>query len=128
MTSEARIKSDIRLALGEIPGVRIFNNPVGTAYTRDQQGKYTPIRMGLAVGSHDLIGFKSAIITPEMVGRKIAIFTSIEVKNETGRLREGQSNWMAMCRDAGALVGVARSVSDAVRIVEGGINGDLSGL
>lgn len=117
MTSEALIKSQIRLDAGTIPGVKLFNNPVGLAYTRDQTGKYTPIRMGLVPGSHDLIGWRSVVVTPDMVGTVVAIFSGIEVKNETGRLRPEQINFDRVLKEAGGLCGMARSPEDARRIL-----------
>ena len=117
MTAEAQIKNEIRLAVGSLPGIRIFNNPVGLAYTKSDTG-YTPIRMGLCPGSPDLIGWKSVTVTPDMVGRKLAVFAGIEVKNEKGRLRPDQVNFIEVLKDAGALVGVARSAQDARGILE----------
>ena len=43
----------------------------------------------------------------------------IEVKNEKGRLRDDQKKFMDAMKKRGALVGVARSVEDAMRIVDG---------
>ena len=41
----------------------------------------------------DRIGFTPVLITPDMVGRTIAVFTSIEEKTVNDRLKEGQINW-----------------------------------
>ena len=41
----------------------------------------------------------------------------IEVKNEKGRLREDQKKFMNAMKKRGALVGVARSVKEAMDIV-----------
>ncbi|HGM9400806.1 TPA: VRR-NUC domain-containing protein, partial [Streptococcus pyogenes] len=41
----------------------------------------------------------------------------IEVKNETGRIRPEQKKFMEVMASRGALVGVARSVEDALNIV-----------
>lgn len=64
-------------------------------------------------GMGDLIGWHSVIITPEMVGKLLAIYSSIEVKTKTGRLREDQINWMDLVRAAGGIAGVARSPEEA---------------
>lgn len=71
------------------------------------------------IGMGDLIGWNSVTITPEMVGRLIAIYSSIEVKTKTGRLREDQINWMALVRNAGGIAGVARSPEEAKEMLEG---------
>jgi hypothetical protein len=78
---------------------------------QDRRG--VPVRYGLQPGSSDLIGWRTVTITPEMVGTTIAVFTSIEVKTATGRLRPEQQQWLDAVQSAGGIAGVARSVSDA---------------
>jgi len=46
------------------------------------------------------------------------VFTSIEVKTPTGRLVPMQASWLGAVQGAGGIAGVARSVEDAVRIIE----------
>ena len=75
-----------------------------------------PVRYGLQPGSSDLIGWRTVTITPEMVGQQVAVFTSIEVKTPTGRLRPEQKLWLSAVQAAGGIAGVARSVEDALRI------------
>ena len=75
-----------------------------------------PVRYGLQPGSSDLIGWRTVTITPEMVGQQVAVFTSIEVKTPTGRLRPEQKLWLDAVQAAGGIAGVARSVEDALRI------------
>ncbi len=53
------------------------------------------------------------MITPEMVGQQVAVFTSIEVKSSTGRVRPEQQQWIDAVQAAGGIAGVARSVEDA---------------
>lgn len=76
------------------------------------------VQFGLARGSADLIGWRTVTITPDMVGQRIAVFTSIEVKTPTGRLTPAQHNWQAAVRSAGGIAGVARSVTDALAILK----------
>lgn len=76
-----------------------------------------PVRYGLEVGSSDLIGFVSTEISPSMVGQKIAIFTAIEVKSDTGKLSEDQENFLRMVDNFGGISGVARSVQEAQEII-----------
>jgi dihydroxyacid dehydratase/phosphogluconate dehydratase len=71
------------------------------------------VQFGLARGSADLIGYRTITITPEMVGQQVAVFTSIEVKTPTGRIRPEQRAWMETVQAAGGIAGVARSVEDA---------------
>ena len=72
-----------------------------------------PVRYGLQPGSSDLIGWTIRTVTPEMVGQQVAVFTSIEVKTPTGRLRPEQQQWLDAVQAAGGIAGVARSVEDA---------------
>ena len=60
------------------------------------------ISYGLYPGSGDFIGWETIIITEEMIGNKIAIFKSIEIKTARDRMKENQINWFrAVKRDGG---------------------------
>jgi hypothetical protein len=107
--SEAAIQQDIRLALGQCPGIRAFRQNVG-AYKDPRSGRV--IRYGLATGSADLIGWQSVVITEAMVGQRFARFLSVEVKTPTGRLSPEQETWRAAVLKAGGIAVVARSVDD----------------
>lgn len=85
--SEARVQSRVRLEAGHSPGVTLWRNNVGVL--PDRTGR--PVRYGLAnespdlnkrLKSGDLIGWRSVLITPDMVGRVIAQFLSRECKPE----------------------------------------------
>jgi hypothetical protein len=106
--TEQQIQQEIRIACGT-GNTRLFRNNTGTL--RDQNGR--PVSFGLARGSADLIGWRTVTITPDMVGQQVAVFTSIEVKTATGRLRPEQQQWLDAVQAAGGIAGVARSVSDA---------------
>ena len=90
----------------------MFRNNTGTL--RDQHGR--PVQFGLCKGSADLIGWTSRTITEEMVGQQVAIFTSIEVKTPTGRIRPEQKTWLDAVLKAGGIAAVARSVADCKRL------------
>jgi hypothetical protein len=112
--AETDLQQRIRLAVGTHPDARLFRNQVGQL-PDPRTGR--PVQFGLARGSADLIGWRTITVTPEMVGRRIAVFTSIEVKTTTGRLTPAQHAWLGVVRGAGGIAGVARSVADALRIV-----------
>lgn len=131
--AESKIKTDIRdkLSRGRI---RLFNNPVGVGvvighkqsfarqsiisevleFVRSFGGFANRQRFGLAVGSGDLIGYRRVTITPEMVGRDVAVFLSCEVKTEKGPVREEQYRWAAHINSVGGIAVIARSL-DAAR-------------
>jgi hypothetical protein len=110
--TEQRIQQEIRLAISK-GDTRVFRNNTGTL--RDANGR--PVQFGLAKGSADLIGWTTRTITPDMVGQRVAVFTSIEVKTPTGRVSPEQRQWLEAVQAAGGIAGVARSVEDALRIV-----------
>lgn len=119
---EIPLKSRIRLALGKRPDLRLFNNPVGegwvgrlvshtpqaTTLTNAQRVKY-----GLIDGASDLIGWRTLVITPDMVGQKIAQFVGVEVKTDKGRLRREQELFIVNLNEAGGHAVVVRSVEEA---------------
>jgi hypothetical protein len=108
LPSEQSIQQHIRLTCST-GSTRLFRNNTGTL--RDQHGR--PVSFGLAKGSADLIGWRTVTVTPEMVGQQVAVFTSIEVKAASGRLRPEQRQWLDAVQAAGGIAGVARSVDDA---------------
>lgn len=112
--AETDLQQRIRLALGTRADCKIFRNQVGSL-PDPRTGRL--VTFGLARGSADLIGWRTLTITPEMVGQRIAVFTSIEVKTPTGRLAPAQSHWLHAVRTAGGCAGVARNVGDALQIV-----------
>ena len=95
-------------------GGRLFRNQVG-AYAL-ANGRY--LRSGLAPGSADLIGWTPVTVTPDMVGRTLAVFTSIEAKAPGGRVQENQLAWLDAVLAAGGIAGIARSAEDVNRILE----------
>ena len=103
----------IRLALGEMPEIRAFRNNTGKL--KDVNGRW--VEFGLCTGSSDLIGWTSVEITPEMVGKKVAIFTALEVKTPKGRTTDDQQNFINRVREAGGIAGIARSPEDARNII-----------
>jgi len=112
VASEQTIQQHIRIACS-IGTCRLFRNNTGTL--RDINGR--PVTFGLCKGSADLIGCRSVTITPEMVGQQVAVFTSIEVKSSSGRVKPEQQQWLNAVQAAGGIAGVARSVGEAMDLL-----------
>jgi hypothetical protein len=112
--AETTLQQQIRLALGTHPDTKLFRNQVGSL-PDPRTGRL--VTFGLARGSADLIGWRTVLVTQDMVGQQLAVFTSIEVKTPTGRLAPLQANWLDAVQNAGGIAGVARSVTDATNIV-----------
>ena len=96
-------------------GSEIVKLPLGSMLIKNAR----PFSTGLPIGTSDLIGAVPVKITPDMIGQTVAVFTAIEVKTSTGRVRPEQQNFLDVMRSAGARSGVARSPEDAVRIARG---------
>ena len=131
MTAEGDLQSRIRLAVGRVPHARLFRNVVAQAWTGrlafgPENGVVTlaraqRIKAGLADGSADLIGWTTVTVTPDMVGQRLAVFTSGEVKTLGARTEKAraqlQANWARVVAEAGGLSAVLRSEDDALRLV-----------
>lgn len=70
-------------------------------------------------GLLDTGGFTLITVTPEMVGKKIPLFTEIEVKTKTGAVRDAQRKRISYIRSVGGRAGIARCADDVDRIVKG---------
>jgi len=112
--AETTLQQQIRLALGSRTDLRLFRNNTGTL-PDPRTGR--PVQFGLARGSADLIGWRTITVTPEMVGHRIAVFTSIEIKLPNGRIRPEQHAWQRTVSAAGGIAGIARSIQDANEIL-----------
>lgn len=132
MVGESKIQTDIRDKLSN-GRVRLFRNNVGQGLMINHKHSFTGqatitkvidlvrslgghaqrIKFGLAVGSGDLIGYRRVTITPEMVGRDVAVFLSCEVKTEKGPVREEQYRWAAHINSVGGIAVIARSLDSA---------------
>jgi hypothetical protein len=110
--SETRLVHEIRAALSNRL-VRLFRNNVGRLLLPD--GLW--LNYGLFPGSADLIGWRTVAITPEMVGKQIAQFVSVEVKTETGRVQPNQRQWAAAVTQAGGVAGVVHSLDEASQLL-----------
>ena len=108
--AETILQQRIRLAVGINPETRLFRNQVGSL-PDPRTGRL--VTFGLARGSADLIGWRTITVTQAMVGTRLAIFTSIEVKTPTGRVRPEQQAWLEAVQQAGGIAVIARSVPDA---------------
>jgi hypothetical protein len=116
----------VQLAIGALPFVRVFRCNNGMAWVGDWKklgpGRVLienarPLHAGLVKGSSDLIGWTTKVITPDMVGQRIAIFTAIEAKDGSGRADTDQAKFIRNVQAAGGIAGVARSEDDARALV-----------
>jgi len=101
---EKDIQNEIRLALS--PYAIVFRANVGTFMSSDGR----VIATGLPRGFSDLFG------TRKSDGKSFYI----EVKNKNGRTSKYQDNFLKQMKKNNAIVGVARSAEEAIKIVTEG--------
>jgi hypothetical protein len=122
MKDESTIQQEIQIEAVKYNCILMRNN---CGCLLDADGR--PVRYGLGnvskqhqerIASSDLIGFTKVIITPDMVGKVLAIFTAIEVKkedwNESKKLdkREtAQSNFINWIKNNGGVGGFCNCVN-----------------
>lgn len=114
MKLEDEITSEMRL-LAQSLGFTLFRNQCGKGKTMDDRF----ITFGLMPGSADYIGYREIEITPDMVGRKIAQFASVEFKKEGWKESKKpnehikqQINWRDRILDAGGIAGFVSCEDD----------------
>jgi hypothetical protein len=110
--SEHEIQQRIRLACGRGP-VRLWRNNTGALV--DQQGRF--VRFGLCKGSSDLIGLRSVVVTPELVGQRIAQFVALEIKTDCGTVSPEQRAFLQLVQQLGGLGAVCRSIEQAQAVL-----------
>ena len=77
-----------------------------------------PFHAGIE-GMSDLGGWQTVTVTPDMVGRRLAVYVAMEVKTDTGRVSQEQRDFITAVTDAGGIAGVVRSPADAARLLGG---------
>jgi len=112
---EARVLHDVLALSGKLPGVRLFRNTVGAV--RAQSGRF--LRYGLGVGTPDIIGWRRVLVTPDMVGKSMAVFVGVEVKAPGEEPTEEQLRFLRDLHEAGGIAGWADSLDAALPLVSG---------
>lgn len=100
--TEQQIQNDIILEINK-RGHRLWRANAGKVVTKDNR----VIKL-LPKGFPDTFGYR----------KTDGKFIAIEVKTETGRLRPEQKKFKAFAETQNILYGVARSVEEAIKIVE----------
>ena len=133
MTPEQEASKKVRLAASSL-GARLMRNNSGACYNAD--GRF--IRFGLGNESQtlsdqlkfgDFIGATVITITPMMMGKKVAIFTNLEVKpegaltktinaaNKNPKSREaGQLRAINLVKDWGGMAGFVTCDVDVMNV------------
>lgn len=64
----------------------------------------------------DYLGFTEIIVTPSMVGKSVAVFTNIEAKTKTDRLKSGQKRWHNFIIDHGGISKIFMETKDGIEV------------
>ena len=116
--TESDILARVRLAASRT--FTLFRNNVALAWTGEihRRGESVtihnprPLHAGLCRGSADLIGWKSIMVTPEMIGQKIAVLTAAEVKTARRKSAGQQRPSLDVVAASGGIAAVARRPED----------------
>lgn len=106
--SETRLVREVLLH-GSRLGSKLFRNNVGRL--RAENGQW--VAYGLCVGSSDVIGWTSIVVTPEMVGRTLAVFTAFECKVGRRVTTTEQGAFLSAVKAQGGIAAVVRQLADA---------------
>lgn len=112
MTKEVDLMRRIQV-LASKSGARLLRNNTGAL--RNDRGEW--VKYGLGTGSSDLIGWTPVVVTPEMIGEAVAIFTAIECKTGYLKTTPEQDQFISAVLQAGGIAGVARTEKDALDII-----------
>lgn len=113
-------------------GARLFRVNVGRAWVGERvDHQMRPIPPGWVVlkdarpfrsgvpGMSDLIGWVPVEITPDMVGKTLAVYTAVETKTPRGRATAEQKQFLDVVSQSGGRAGVARTDGDLHNILAG---------
>lgn len=129
MKDESIIQQEVQIEAPKYNCLLMRNN---SGALLDAEGRL--VRYGLGnvskqhqenIASSDLIGFTRMIITPDMVGKTIAVFTAVEVKKEEWNLdkkldkREtAQNNFINWIKSQGGFAGFANHIDSLKNILK----------
>ena len=121
MKEESEVQQEVQIKAMHY-GCNLMRNNCGCLL--DDTGR--PVRYGLGnvskkhqekIASSDLIGITKVVVTQEMVGMTLGIFTAVEVKKEAwnpnkklDKRETAQNNFINWVRSMGGIAGFANSV------------------
>jgi hypothetical protein len=109
-------------------GARLFRNTVGSGWVGPHISmgdgtvlvtRPSRVTFGLGEGTSDLIGWKEVVVTPDMVGKTVALFLAVEGKAGRKKPTPEQRTFLSLVREVGGLSGVARNLEDVQFTLDG---------
>lgn len=125
LTPAQRLTNEIRNAVSRV-GARLFVMTTGRFWSGVVVGRTAEghlilrnprlVNVGFE-GLSDLAGYAPVTITQDMVGQTVAVLSLVEVKAGRDRPTPKQLQVIDVVKRAGGRAGIARSVNDALEIV-----------
>lgn len=120
--SESAVTSRVRLAAAQL-NTPLWRNNRGAF--RDDTGRLIKCGLGSEadLSSSDYIGIRPVLVTPEMVGQVLGVFTAVEMKKEGFKFNKNdkhllqQKHFIDIVNNYGGFAGFASSVEDFYRII-----------
>lgn len=117
--AETGIVKDL-LVYGSELGARLFRNNSGSL--PDLNGRWVTFGVGNPPGGgSDLIGLTPVVITQDMVGKTIGVFTAAEIKTVKGKKADEQLAFIETIRRLGGKAGFARNREELQSLIRGTI-------
>jgi len=109
--------------------IQLYVSPLKCRLFRNQRyvgpivrnGKVTDAWADCGVGGNggsDILGWRSFVIEPHHVGKRIAQFFAVETKSKDKQASTDQKNFISAVRNAGGIAGVARNEEDTKKIMD----------
>lgn len=114
---KTRLDRIAALASARLNG-RLLRNNNGIAKHKGQDGKVHKVRYGLGKGTSDQVGWTPVVVTPDMVGRTVAVFTAVEEKSANDQLKQNQCDFLSLVEASGGIAVLCRQPEDLLRAVE----------
>lgn len=128
MRSESDVQQLIMMRAPKFSNMLLRNN---SGALTDKEGRLVRYGLGNVSKQHnevfkssDLIGIKSVVITPEMVGKTVGVFTAVECKAEgwkrskKNKKEQAQSNFIEWVKNRGGIAGFASSLEEYQQLIE----------
>lgn len=117
IAAHSKLLKETMTFLGEVKASigRYFRHEQGEGWFRQNKNmdeRY--LKYGLTVGMSDIVGITAVEITPEMVGKKIGVFTCYEIKTGEAVQSVEQKNLQKMIERFGGIYKVIRNKEDVL--------------
>lgn len=115
MNPETRIQNASLIAVGQRPDVLAMRLHSGCFRSMDDPTKM--VRVGQP-GLPDTMLLVATEITPDMIGKTVAVAVAAEIKTAKGRQSDAQARWQAAFEQRGGIYALIRSPDEMTALVD----------